>query len=107
MGNISAFSGRNVLTHVKKDDIIHKDLSSLISSKGLDSDALNKASIMTSLFNSGRAIGNYEKEVNFTNNLDKYQGQIKNEIKRGFKYSKINNETKVNFDHSIYKNDKL
>lgn len=97
----------DTLVNLKSGDKIHKDLDSLAVSKGYDLDAINKAAVMTSIFNDGMRLNAIQLENAFNASLDKYQGQISREIKRGFKGLKNVNNNVTNFDHSIYKQETL
>jgi hypothetical protein len=86
---------------------VHKDLDSLVSSKGYDLDAINKAAVMTSIVNDGLKLSSIQLTDSFNKALDKYHGRIQKEIKNGLKNIKNINNNITNFDHSIYKNEVL
>ena len=106
LGNISAFKGVNTLTHVAKDDIIHKDLDSLISSKGYDSNDIYKATIMASLA-SDRGISTIRLEKVLDNSLKDLKKDIKEGLQSGFRNVNFHSHTKVDMGHIKYKNNTL
>lgn len=99
----------DTLVNFKGREKIHKDLDSLAISKGYDLEAINKAAVMTSIFNDGVKLNSIQLANVFNNTLKKFNSKIESKIergiKRGFKGVSIHNNT--NFDHSIYKNEVL
>ena len=97
----------DTLVNFKGGERVHKDLDNLVSSKGYDYDAISKAAIMTSIINDGIKLSVSTLSESFDMNLNKYQGQIKKEIKQGLKGFKNINNNYNNFDYEFYKNDGL
>lgn len=97
----------DTLVNLKSGDKIHKDLDSLAISKGFDLDAINKAAVMTSIYNDGVRLNSIQIVDAFNKTLDKYQGRIQKEIKNGLKGFKSINNNVTNFDHSIYRQETL
>lgn len=99
----------DTLVQFKGGEKVHKDLDSLVISKGYDLEAINKAAVMTSIVNDGVKLNSLQLADVFNDTLNKFNSKIENKIergiKRGFKGVSINNST--NFDHSIYKNETL
>ncbi len=99
----------DTLVSFKGREKIHKDLDSLAISKGYDLEAINKAAVMTSIFNDGVKLNSIQLANVFNDTLKKFNSKIESKIergiKRGFKGVSIHNNT--NFDHSIYKSEVL
>lgn len=90
-GNISAFKGKDILTHVAKDDIIHKDLDALLDYHSDDDffKQIQNASIRTSLELNRSHLNQRQSEASFQQNLN--NERFKQEMIKTMKNIKINN----------------
>jgi molybdenum-dependent DNA-binding transcriptional regulator ModE len=97
----------STLTMLPKGAEVHKDFESLKLSSTFDLDAINKASVMASIYSDSAKLNAYTQAKIFDIALEKYHGGIEREIKRGLKKFKSNVTVNVSTEGERYANDTL